>query len=147
MSGGEIAALIAAVAFVVLVIFLVQVLLKASKTLDKTNQTIDETKTTVTVLTKDVDVLMHQVEGLLVKSNTLLTDINGKVETVNPVFVAAADLGATVSELNSASHQLVSKVGSFTKTTGKAGVVAKVGKTAFKLIRPNKKQDVKEEVK
>ncbi|MDK8230770.1 DUF948 domain-containing protein, partial [Escherichia coli] len=73
MSGGEIAALIAAVAFVVLVIFLVLVLYKVSQVVSKIEDTIDETNTTIKVVTSDVNVLSRQVEGLLVKSNELLT--------------------------------------------------------------------------
>ncbi len=40
---------------------------------------------------------MQQVEGLLVKGNHLLNDINGKVETIDPLFTAVADLSASVS--------------------------------------------------
>ena len=40
MTGGEIAGLIAAIAFAVLVVFIIRVLLQLSKTLEKVDQTV-----------------------------------------------------------------------------------------------------------
>jgi len=138
MTGGEIAGLIAAIAFAVLVVFIVKVLLQLSKTLEKVDQTVAEANTTIEVVTKDVDVLSRQVEGLLVKSNELLLDINGKVATIDPLFTAVADLSESVSELNVSSKNIVTKVGGIGKTTAKATVAGKVGGTALKFFK-NKK--------
>ena len=51
------------------------------------------------------------MEGLLVKSNELLTDVNQKVATIDPLFTAVADLSESVSELNTSSKHLITKVG------------------------------------
>ncbi len=52
MSGGEIAGLIAAIAFAILVVFIVRVLLQVSKTLEKVDQTVAEANTTIEIVTK-----------------------------------------------------------------------------------------------
>ena len=51
MSGGEIAGLIAAIAFAILVVFIVRVL-QVSKTLEKVDQTVAEANTTIEIVTK-----------------------------------------------------------------------------------------------
>ena len=82
------------------------------------------------------------MEGLLVKSNELLLDINGKVETIDPLFTAIADLSESVSELNTSSKNIVTKVGGIGRTTAKATVAGKVGGTALKFFK-NKKHTEK----
>lgn len=138
MSLGGIAAIIAALAFVVLVIFLVRVLSQVSKTVEKVETTVTEANTTIDVLTKDVDLLMQQVEGLLVKGNHLLNDINGKVETIDPLFTAVADLSESVSALNTTSRNLAGKVGTVGKGAAKASVAGKVGATTMRFFRDHK---------
>ena len=78
MTGGEIAGLIAAIAFAVLVVFIIRVLLQLSKTLEKVDQTVAEANTTIEVVTKDVDLLSRQVEGLLGRTTAKAT-VAGKV--------------------------------------------------------------------
>ncbi|HFD1878148.1 TPA: DUF948 domain-containing protein, partial [Streptococcus pyogenes] len=77
--------MIIALAFVALVIFLIIVLKKVS-------ETIDEAKKTISVLTSDVNVTLHQTNDILAKANILVEDVNGKVATIDPLFVAIADL-------------------------------------------------------
>lgn len=60
MSGGEIAGLIAAIAFAILVVFIVRVLLQVSKTLEKVDQTVAEANTTIEIVTKDVDLCLDK---------------------------------------------------------------------------------------
>lgn len=138
MSGGEIAALIAAVAFAVLVVFLIRVLNQVSKTVESVNKTVDEANSTIRVLTKDVDVLSSEVEGLLVKSNALLNDVNGKVATIDPLFTAVADLSESVSDLNRSGKYAISKLSAVGKTTAQATVAGKVGQTAMKFFKQNR---------
>ena len=88
MSGGEIAALIAAGAFAVLVRLLGQI----GKTVQKAETTVTQVNQTIQVVTRDVDILVREVEGLLVKSNELMGKVNQKVETIDPLFDAVADL-------------------------------------------------------
>ena len=81
---------------------------------------------------------MQQVEGLLVKGNHLLNDINGKVETIDPLFTAVADLSQSVSDLNTTSRNLAGKVGGVSKNAAKASVAGKVGATTMRFFRDRK---------
>lgn len=141
MTGTEIAALIAAIAFAVLVGFLVKILMQLSKTMQKVDRTVQEANKTIAVVTQDVDVLSHQVEGLLAKSNVLLNDVNQKVGTIDPLFTAVADLSESVSDLNNAGQNLVHKVGNvgsdvkLPSKVSKLTTAGKVGGKAIKFVR------------
>ncbi len=50
-----------------------------------------------------------------------MDDVNGKVETLNPLFTAVADLSVSVSDLNASARGLTSKAASAGKTTAKVG--------------------------
>ena len=52
---------------------------------------------------------MKQSEDLLEKSNALLADVNGKVTELEPVVKAAADLGESLSDINSSSRRMVER--------------------------------------
>ena len=138
MTGGEIAALIAAVAFAVLVVFLVIVLLKVSKIMGEVSNTVKEANSSLRVITKDADNLLIEVEGLLNKSNTTLDDVNGKLGKTDPLFQAVGDLGVSVSSLNSSTRNLTDRVTGVTKRTAQTGVATKVGKTAMNMNRKRK---------
>ncbi|WP_373472072.1 DUF948 domain-containing protein [Carnobacterium alterfunditum] len=144
MTGGEIAALIAAVAFAALVVFLIIVLLKVSKVIGEVQTTVNEANKSISILTKDADSLLIEVEGLLNKSNATLDDVNGKLGKTDPVFKAIGDLGATVSSLNDSTRNLSSHITGATKKTAQAGMVSKMGKTAVNMNkkRKNKKENV-----
>lgn len=135
MSGGEIAALIAAIAFAALVFFIIRVLLQVSKTLLKVDTTVAEVNKTIQVVTRDVDILSREVEGLLVKSNSLLLDVNQKVEKVDPLFTAIADLSLSVSDLNQSSRLMVSRFSSLGKTATQASILGKVSQSAIKKMK------------
>lgn len=79
MTIGELAGIIAALAFVVLVVFICLNLSKLSQILKDVNETVAKLNTTIDVVTKDVDNLSIEVEGLLNKANTLVDDVNGKL--------------------------------------------------------------------
>ncbi len=52
--------------------------------------------------------------------------------TIDPLFTAVADLSESVSELNTSSKHLITKVGTVgKKAQRKAGLVSKVGGSAF----------------
>ncbi|MEG0442842.1 MAG: DUF948 domain-containing protein [Carnobacterium sp.] len=138
MTGGEIAALIAALAFAALVVFLIVVLLKVSKVIEEVSKTIKEANTSIEVITKDADSLLIEVEGLLNKSNATLDDVNGKLGKTDPLFQAIGDLGVSVSSLNSSTRNLAGHVSGTTKKTVQTGMVTKVGKTALNLNRKRK---------
>lgn len=142
MSGGEIAAIIAAVAFAVLVIFIVVNLMKLSKIAGEIQQTVKEANNSISVITKDVDSLSIEVEGLLNKANALVDDVNGKLGKTDPLFQAIGDLGVTVSDLNQSSRNLVGHVTGATKKTAQVSVASKIGRTAMTMNRNRKAKKI-----
>ena len=67
---------VALIALIVYSIFLVR----------KISNVVDETEKTIKVLTADVNVTLYQTNELLAKVNVLTDDINGKMETIEPLF-------------------------------------------------------------
>ncbi|PWF99597.1 DUF948 domain-containing protein [Levilactobacillus bambusae] len=126
MTGGQVAGLIAAIAFLILVLFIGMFLTKLNKTLGQLNASMK-------TMTDDIDVISKQAENILASSNVLLDDVNEKFATIDPVFQAAADLGTSVSDLNDATRNLTAKVSSNTKTAEKASVASRFGRTAFNM--------------
>lgn len=123
MTGGQIAALIAALAFLLLVVFLGVFLLRATKSLG--------------VITGDVDQISREVEEILANANELLTDVNGKVKTIDPAFKAVGDLGESVSSLNQATRNLTTQMGGFGTGSklAKFALATKFSKSAFTHLR------------
>ena len=85
MTFGQLAGLIAAIAFLILVIFACILLNQLSKTMKETNKSI-------TTLTRDVHYLSQEMEDVLSNTNTLLDDINHKSEQLDPAVKAVADV-------------------------------------------------------
>lgn len=133
MTGGEIAALIAAIAFAVLVAGLIYVLFKVGKVVSQLNTTVEEANKSLSTITKDADHLMVEVEGLLNKSNTTLDDVNGKLGLTDPLFKAVGDLGMTVSDLNQSTRNLTSSLTTVSKRGAQGGLTKKIGDTALKM--------------
>lgn len=131
LTFGQLAGLIAAVAFLLLVVFLCIVLVKAGKIMN-------EVKESIKAIRFDVNGLSKEAESILAKSNSLLTDIEGKAKTIDPLFQAVADLSESVSDLNNASRGLATKVTSSTKNTGKASLVFGAAKKLYNLKNKNK---------
>lgn len=123
---GTIALMIIAIAFAVLVIFLVIVLLRISKMIGEANRTVK-------LVSSDVDVLLHQADGLMTKANTLLEDVNGKVATIDPLFTAVADLSQSISDVNGSTRKLVARLNRpvRSKTATSAILAAKTAKKFF----------------
>lgn len=107
MTWGGAAAIIAAIAFLILVIFIVLFIRSLTKTIDSVTETVDEVTKTLAILKKDVDGLSLEAQGLLNKSNTLLDDVNYKVAKIDPLFTAVGDVGLSLSEVNGATRDLV----------------------------------------
>ncbi|EHO48586.1 DUF948 domain-containing protein [Lentilactobacillus kisonensis] len=128
MTVGQIAGLIAAIAFLLLVIFIGLFLMKVSKTISEVNSSVRS-------MTSNIDVITKQTDKIMATSNSLVKDVDEKLNIVTPVFQAAADLGESVSSLNKATQNLTGKV----KETGKKGVTAgiagKFGKSAWNMYR------------
>jgi uncharacterized protein YoxC len=145
MTGGQIAGLIAAIAFAALVIYIILFLRELTKTMKEVTGIVNEANETVKVVTKDVDALSIEVQGLLNKSNVLLDDVNGKVTQIDPLFKAIGDIGVTVSDVNDSTRNLVlnitntaqTKVDDFKDSTSGAGEdEATSTVTANKAVKP-----------
>ena len=134
MSGGEIAALIAAIAFAVLVLGLCYVLFKIGNVVKELNTTVEEANKTLSTITKDADHLLIEVEGLLNKTNVTLDDVNGKLGLTDPLFKAVGDLGESVSSLNASTRNLTGHLAGASKKGASLGIAKKVGSS----VRGNK---------
>lgn len=133
LTGGEIAALIAAIAFAVLAVSLAVAIFKVGSVVSELNTTVEEVNKTISVVTKNSDHLLIEVEGLLNKSNTTLDDVNGKLGLTDPLFKAVGDLGSSVSDLNGATRNLTTQLGSKSKTGSTVGLSRKVGERVSRL--------------
>lgn len=138
MTWGQIAALIAAVAFAVLVIFIILALRKVSKILDEVSKIAGEANNSIAVITKDVDNLSIEVEGLLNKTNTLMDDLNGKIAKTDPLFTAIGDIGVSVSDVNQSTRNLASNISGGGKKKSAPG--SKLGRTASTMNRQRKER-------
>lgn len=117
MSVGQIAGMIAALAFVVLVIWVGWFLTKVVKNLAK--------------LSKNIEDLTKELDGVLTNTNELLSDVNDKAEMITPAVQAVADVGQSVSDVNEASRNFVKKVTNHHKNRGPvARVVGNLGQAA-----------------
>ncbi|MDN2454220.1 DUF948 domain-containing protein [Lactobacillus sp. UCMA15818] len=128
---GQLAGLIAAIAFLLLVIFLCIVLAKVGKIMNEVNESVKSMRT-------DINGLSKEAESILAKSNTLLTDIGDKSKTIDPLFQAVADVSESVSDLNNASRGLATKVSTSTKNVGKTSVVFGIARKLYNLRKKNK---------
>ena len=133
LTGGEIAGLIAAIAFAILAISLAIMIFRTGKVIGELNTTIEEVNKTINVVTKNTDHLLIEVEGLLNKSNTTLDDVNGKLGMTDPLFLAVGNLGSSVSDLNNATRNLTSQLGGKAKVGATVGLSKKVGEKITKL--------------
>lgn len=123
MTTGEVAALIAAIAFLILVIWIGWFLTKTVKSL---NQTVNQ----LSKLTDDADNLSKELEDVLGNTNQLLADVNGKAEKLDPAIQAVADVGQSVSDVNNASRQFVEKMTN--KSSSRSSkMISNLGKVAF----------------
>ncbi|USJ19946.1 DUF948 domain-containing protein [Lactococcus formosensis] len=137
ISVQNIAWLIIAIAFAALVIFLIVLLVKVSKVVEEANRTVK-------LVSSDVDVLLHQADGLMAKANVLLDDVNGKVATIDPLFVAVAELSESVTAVNKSSRDMVEHFSRKSGTVGRSASTLVLAKTANKFMKKNKKKKVED---
>lgn len=121
---GQIAGLIAAGAFVVLVIFMCRVLAHLV-------QTVKEMTNTVDVLTKDVDRIAENVDKIMNQTNILMEDVNAKSKKLDPLFETAAELSESVSDLNRVTRQTAERISESATGVGKAAAAFKLGKAVL----------------
>ena len=135
MELGQLALIIFAVAFLLLVLFIGFFLWRLTRSLD--------------IITLDVDSIDRSSTEIIGNANTLLNDVNGKVKTLDPTVQAVADMSVTVSQLNATIQNVTNKFATAKAATsfGVSGVAAAVAKQATKTAMgryKNKKSTKKE---
>lgn len=96
-------AAVAAIAFLVLVIYL-------AKTLKSLQGTLDSVAHTLTGLEKQLDGVTRETTELLHKTNALAEDIQEKSENLNSVVLAVKDVGHSVQRFNHSIQNITSMV-------------------------------------
>ncbi|WP_018921560.1 DUF948 domain-containing protein [Salsuginibacillus kocurii] len=99
--------LIAALAFLVLVIFLARTLAKLADVLTGVEKTVGQLPDQLNQITKETGDVLHN-------TNETIIDVNEKMQTLNPVFYIAEDAGEASRKLSSS---LVDVTSSFKKNT------------------------------
>lgn len=127
MTYTDVASLIAAISFAVLVIYIIMNLRKLLNVFDSLEGTVKQSTNSIEVITKDVDALSGELETLLGSVNVLAKDVNQKLEKVDPLFDAIGDVGETVVDVNDSTRNLAAKVRPFKKSS-----TIRVGKSVEK---------------
>ncbi|OAB45825.1 DUF948 domain-containing protein [Paenibacillus antarcticus] len=99
----EISVVIIAVAFAVLVVFLIKTLKAATISLEKTSQTLQEVQ-------KTIDELGYEVKQTVRHANDITVDLQAKMKQIDPVIESVHNLGEVLSEVTYAAKQLSSTV-------------------------------------
>jgi uncharacterized protein YoxC len=99
----EISVFIMAVAFALLVVFLIKTLLAATKSLEKATQTLQEVQ-------KTIDELGYEVKQTVRQTNDIIIDLQLKMKQIDPVMESAHNIGEVLSEVTYAAKQLSSTV-------------------------------------
>lgn len=82
----EISVAVIAIAFVVLVAYLITMIKALRITLNQVNQTLVETR-------RQLDEVGGQVQKMIEHTNQISFDLKQKVEALNPIFKSAANVG------------------------------------------------------
>ncbi|MFJ7683701.1 DUF948 domain-containing protein [Peribacillus butanolivorans] len=98
-----VSAAIAAIAFLVLVIFLTKVLTSLQATLDSVARTLTGLESQMQGITLETTQLLH-------KTNTLAEDLQQKSENLNTVVDAVKDVGTSISSFNTSVQKVSQKV-------------------------------------
>ncbi|PLS14871.1 DUF948 domain-containing protein [Bacillus sp. M6-12] len=96
-------AAVAAVAFLILVIYL-------SKTLKSLQTTLDSVAHTLTGLEKQMQGVSLETTQLLHKTNSLAEDLQKKSENLNTVVYAVKDVGTSIQKFNSSIQKVSNRV-------------------------------------
>ncbi|MDF7638473.1 DUF948 domain-containing protein [Lactobacillus sp. ESL0791] len=124
VSLSALAGLIAAGVFLILVLFTIPLLVRMTKAVKEANKALQSTDEAIKKLTDDVDGLLDQTSSLLDKTNSLMADVDNKMQTLDPVVKAAADLGESVSAVNASSRKMAKRVSN--AHIGRTGFVSSV---------------------
>ncbi|MDN6899421.1 DUF948 domain-containing protein [Oenococcus sicerae] len=135
MGLGQIAGLIAAIAFAILVIAIVAVLISINQT--------------VRIFKKHIEPIASDADQITATTKSLLSDLTSKVERLDPVIQATADLGSTIShftdKINKKETEVVDKrtkvkraVKNFASSAIKSGVALSAGQAVFDRFKKSR---------
>jgi len=106
----ELSVALVAVAFAVLVFFLIKTLSSAKESLDKVSQTLQEVQ-------KTIDELTYEVKTTVRHANDITLDVQGKIQKIDPIMDSVKNLGDVMSELTLSVKQVsVTAIEKFRKT-------------------------------
>lgn len=88
----ELSVALAAIAFAVLVFFLIKTLKSAKESLDKVSQTLQEVQ-------KTIDELTYEVKTTVRHANDITADVQGKIQKIDPIVDSVKNLGDVMNEL------------------------------------------------
>lgn len=95
----EISALLAAVAFAVLVFYLIQTLLSAKRSLERAADTLEQVQQTVSLLSGDL-------QGVAKNANELSQDLSEQLKKMEPVMDSVQHAGEALNEISIAAKQV-----------------------------------------
>jgi uncharacterized protein YoxC len=81
-----------AVAFAILVFYLIKTLKSAKESLDKVSQTLQEVQ-------KTIDELTYEVKTTVRHANDITLDVEGKIKKIDPLMDSVKNLGDVMNEL------------------------------------------------
>ncbi|WP_042228882.1 DUF948 domain-containing protein [Paenibacillus popilliae] len=116
----QISALIAALAFAVLVVYLIQTLRSAKQSLDKASMAMEDVQQTVHMLSGDLQAVARN-------ANHMTEELQGQLKKIEPVADSVQNAGEALNELTLAAKQI------------SAGLVSGVRKAASRFEK--KRQD------
>lgn len=93
-----------AVAFILLVIFLILTLRKGMTTLSETNKTLAEVRNAIHGLTGEASQLIHT-------ANQVTRDVKGKIKTIDPLFESAHNMGEVIQTVTESVKKTASALG------------------------------------
>lgn len=116
-----------AVAFTILVVYMVQTLKQLKLTMKDAMKTLEDAEQQIEILTKETT-------SLLQKTTLLVDDIHGKSEQLNSVVVAVKDVGGTVQKFNQSVQGVSQSITSgLKKNEEKIAQIAQLGAIVFEL--------------
>lgn len=95
----QISVAIIAVAFAVLVFFLIRTLKSAQASLENVSQTLQEVRTTI-------DELSYEVKQTVRHANDITADVQHKMKQIDPVMESVQNLGDVLNEVSAAAKQV-----------------------------------------
>ncbi|WP_019908388.1 DUF948 domain-containing protein [Paenibacillus sp. HW567] len=119
----ELSVALVAIAFAILVYFLIATLKSAKDSLEKVSQTLEEVQQTI-------DELTYEVKTTVKHANDITADVQGKIQKIDPIVDSVKNLGDVMNELTLTVKQVsvtvIEKYRKSREEKGKAVPVAKV---------------------